>query len=124
MEEIKIKKIRPLNNVIITTMNKYTADIKVGEVLDVSKLEGSVKRYQTVIAIGPMVRDIKVGDVVFINPSRYYNPEYVEEKNSLKGTVKMRNLAKYQIPTIKLNGENCYYITSQDIEFVIEDFEE
>ena len=67
-----IKKIKPLFNMLVTTCNKYDSNIKLAgtDLLDSTKAN-TIKEYQTVIAVGPSVRGIEVGDVVFINPARY-----------------------------------------------------
>ena len=81
-----IKKIKPMFNGVITTINKYKSDVKLtGTSLIDSTKAGSVKEYQTVVSVGPMVRDIKVGDIVYINPSRYAVKKHKE--GSLKDGV-------------------------------------
>lgn len=66
----KLKKIKPTFNHIVVTMNCYDRNYKTGGIIDSSKA-GLIKEYQTVIEIGPMVKSVNVGDVVFINPQRY-----------------------------------------------------
>ena len=56
---------------LITTMDKYEEDVRTsGGLLDVTKKQGGLKEYQTVLAVGSSVRDIKVGDLVCVNPTR------------------------------------------------------
>ena len=58
-----IKKIKPLFNTIVTTMDMYTEEeLKVGGIIDSSKISMSLKEFQKVIAVGPSVRNIEVGD--------------------------------------------------------------
>ena len=66
------KKIKPMFTALITTMNRYETDnfTKSG-IIDASKQKGTLKEYQKVISIGSSVRDIKVGDIVSINPARF-----------------------------------------------------
>ena len=59
---MKIKKIKPLFNSLITTMDKYEEDVTNNGIIDTKRQEGSLKEYQTVIAVGTTVRDIKVGN--------------------------------------------------------------
>jgi hypothetical protein len=66
----KLKRIKPTFNHIVVTMNCYDRNYKTGSIIDSSKA-GLIKEYQTVVEIGPMVKGINVGDVVFINPQRY-----------------------------------------------------
>ncbi len=66
----KIKRIKPMHNYIVVTMNCYDRNYRTRGIIDSSKA-GLIKEYQTVVEVGPMVRGIKAGDVVFINPQRY-----------------------------------------------------
>ena len=60
-----IKKVRPMFNNMVVTLNKYPTDLTTnGGIID-STRAGSVKEYQTVVAVGPMVRGIEVGDIVY-----------------------------------------------------------
>ena len=69
---LRINKIKPLFTSLITTMDKYEQDIITdGGLIDTSKQQGTLKEYQTVLAIGDSVRNIKVGDLVCVNPSRF-----------------------------------------------------
>ena len=64
---LKVKKIKPMFTALITTMDKYEEDVRTsGGLLDVTKQQGGLKEYQTVLAIGSSVRDIKVGDLVCV----------------------------------------------------------
>ena len=56
---IEIKSIKPLFTGIITTADKYTED-DVPKSGIVFKVEGSVRDYQKVLAVGSSVRDIKI----------------------------------------------------------------
>ncbi len=120
----KIKKVRPLFTGIITTATRYTGDIttKGGLILDASKALGSINNFQTVVAVGAMTKDIKVGDVVKINYKRYLVPLQVPGKieNNIQSS-KMK--ATYEIPMIDIDGEECLFIQSNDIEYVVEEYE-
>ena len=121
---LKIKKIKPMFTSLITTMNKYEEDVKTsGGLLDVNKQQGGLKEYQTVIAIGTTVRDIKVGDLVCINPIRYAVKKHQE--GSLKdGVITDNPVIRFDFPTIEMNGKQYLYLQDRDIDFVIEEFEE
>lgn len=119
---IKLKSVTPRFNKVITTMRRYTDDDFKGLIKDYRYVINSVKEFQTVLAIGPMVRDIKVGDIVMINPTRYTKMKH--EDGSLKDGVISDNMTvSYNFPTIDLNGEECLAITDQDIDYIIDDFE-
>lgn len=121
---LKINIIRPLFTALITTMDKYEQDtIDNNGLIDTSKQQGSLKEYQTVLAIGDSVRNIKVGDLVCINPSRYAVKKY--EKGSLKDNVITENpTISYNFETVEMGGKQCLLLQDRDINFVIEDYEE
>lgn len=118
---LNIKSIKPLANYLVVTKETYKDDDFDGIIQD--KLTGSVKEYQKVIAVGPMVRVIQVGDLVSINPRRYavtkYRPDSV--KDNIEG---MQKVVGYNIPEITINHEKFILITDQDVEFVIDEYEE
>ena len=55
-----IHKIKPKFNYLVTTMDVYDKDIKENGVIVNQK--GTLKEWQKVIAVGPMVKDIQEGD--------------------------------------------------------------
>lgn len=119
----KLIKVKPMFNRIITTMNTYTEDQYIGGIIDTNKAKGSIKEYQTVVAVGTTIRDIKVGDVVCIDPTRYMVTKHNE--GSLKGGIISDNMTVgYKFNTIELNGESCLMLYDQDITFIIEESEE
>lgn len=119
----KLIKVKPMFNRIITTMNTYTEDQYIGGIIDTNKAKGSLKEYQTVVAVGTTIRDIKVGDVVCIDPTRYMVTKHNE--GSLKGGIISDNMTVgYKFNTIELNGESCLMLYDQDITFIIEESEE
>lgn len=119
---LNIKKIRPMFNQVVCTMNEYTEEeLKQGSIIDIKKIRNSIKEYQKVVAVGPVVRNIQVGDLVMINPRRYAKPEYKE--GSLKdGVISHNQVMKYAFPTIELNGVPHLLLSDQDIDFVIEEY--
>ena len=114
---LKIKSIKPMFDSLVTTMNKYEDDgFKNGVIV---KQAGSLKEYQTVIAVGPAVRNIEVGDKVMINPSRYAKMKHNE--GSLKnGIVADNPIIGYEFRTVTINDEECLYLQSTDIMYSFE----
>ena len=114
---LKIKSIKPMLDSLVTTMNKYEDDgFKNGVIV---KQAGSLKEYQTVLAVGPAVRNIEVGDKVMINPSRYAKMKHNE--GSLKnGIVADNPIIGYEFRTVTINDEECLYLQSQDIMYSFE----
>ena len=119
---LNIKKIRPMANYLVTTREEYTEETaKKGGII--VKQTGIPKEYQKVVAVGPMVRNISVGDIVCINPRRYAVKKYQE--GSLKdGIVTENPVVKYIFNVIELDHVPHLLLTDQDIDFVIEEFEE
>lgn len=116
----KLIKVRPMFNKIITTMDSYEDDQRVNGVIDSRRTKGSLKEYQTVIAVGDMVRDIKVGDVVVINPTHYAIKK--RDDNSLVNDIEGGNpVLGYRFNTIILNDKECLMLEDRDINFIIEE---
>ena len=59
---LKVKKIKPMFTALITTMDKYEKDVKIGGLIDTARQQGGLKEYQKVLAVGSSVRNIKVGN--------------------------------------------------------------
>lgn len=118
---INIKSVKPLANYLVVTKETYKDEDFDGLIQD--KLTGSVKEYQKVIAIGPMVRSIQVGDLVSINPKRYAVTKY--KPDSIKDNIEgMQKVVGYNIPELTIDHQKYMLITDQDVEFVIEEYEE
>lgn len=121
---LKVKKIKPLFTSLITTMDKYEQDkITEGGLIDTSKQQGTLKEYQTVLAVGDSVRNIKVGDLVCVNPARFAVRKH--EKGSMRdGIITDNPVVGYNFDIVEMDGKNCLLLQDRDIEFIIEDYEE
>ena len=120
---IRIKKLKPMFNSIITTMDKYEKDVETNGIIDNKRQEGSLKEYQTVLAVGTTVRDIKEGDVVCIDPTRYMVTKHKDK--SLQGNIVGDEIAVgYKFNTIKLQDKDCLMLFDQDISFIVEESED
>lgn len=121
---LKVKSIKPLFTSLITTMDKYEQDkITDGGLIDASKQQGTLKEYQTVLAVGDSVRNIKVGDLVCVNPARFAVRKH--EKGSMRdGVITDNPVVGYNFDIVEMDGKNCLLLQDRDIEFIIEDFEE
>lgn len=122
--KLNIKKIKPMFNQVITTMEKYSdEDAKIGSIIDVSRVKNPIKEYQKVVAVGPMVKNIKAGDIVMINPRRYEVKKY--EDGSIKNNIVAQNeIIKYNFNVIELDHIQHLLLSDNDIDFVIEEYEE
>lgn len=109
---------------LITTMDRYEEDVvRDSGLVDVQRTKGSVKEYQKVIAVGSMVRDIKVGDLVLINPKNYRVLKHKD--GSLKdGVITDNPVVGYNIPTVEIDNKFYMYLDDRDIEYVIEEYED
>lgn len=120
---IKINKVKPMFTSIVTTMEVYDQDIISNGLIDGNKRQGMLKEYQTVLAVGSSVRDIKEGDLVCINPSRFAVRKH--EAGSLKDNVITDNpVVTYNFDVIEVGGKQCLLLQDRDINFIIEEYEE
>lgn len=119
---LKIKSIKPIYTKIITTAEKYSKDEKTGVLLDADKLEGRYKQYQKVVRIGSSVREVKEGDIVLIDPSRYIKRKYSD--NSLREEFVDNPVISIDIPTVIMDDVEYFMIDERDIAYIIEDSEE
>mgnify|MGYP002515299158 CR=1 FL=1 len=120
---LKVKKIKPMFTALITTMDKYEHDMMVGDLIDIHRKEGSLKEYQKVLAVGSSVRDIKVGDLVWINPTRFGVKKHRE--GSLKdGVITDNPIITYNFDVVEMDGKQCLLLQDRDIDFIIEEYEE
>lgn len=122
MSTLKIKKIKPMFNRVLTTCDLYTEDLMTDGIIDSTKVEGAIKEYQTVIACGPMVKSVKPGDVVVINPTRYQVMKH-KEGTLNDGVIQDNAVLSYNFPIMVVNDAPCLYIYDSDIEFAIKEFE-
>ena len=66
---LHIKSIHPTFNHVLVTADKFDKDMVQNGVIIAGK--GDLKLWQTVVATGSTVRDIKVGDKVMIIPDHF-----------------------------------------------------
>lgn len=118
---LHIKKIKPLFGNIVTTGNKYTEDMRSGGLITAKK--GDLKLYQTVLAVGSLVRDIQPGDVVMIDASHFERRMY--DKNSLQNDLDNNKIVRYEFNWVQIDDENgvpqdCLFMSDRDILYVFE----
>lgn len=119
---LKVKDIRPVYTRLITTANKYEETQMNGNLIDVNKMEGRYKEYQTVVRVGSAVREVKEGDIVLIDPSRYMKRKFSD--NSLREDFVENPIVEINVPTVTMNDEDYFMIEERDIAYVIADSEE
>ena len=119
---LKIKKFKPMFTSILVTGNKYTEDMYDDHGLIENKM-GDLKTYQTVLEVGPSVRDIKVGDQVMINVMHYAVMQY--DPNSVKNDMGMNKIKEFRFNWVTIENEEgkpqeCLFIDQQDVLFAFE----
>ena len=120
---LKVKKIKPMFTALITTMDKYEKDVKIGGLIDTARQQGGLKEYQKVLAVGSSVRDIKVGDVVCVNPARFAVRKH--QAGSLKdGVVTDNPVTTYNFDVVEMDGKQCLLLQDRDVDFIIEEWED
>ena len=118
---LHIKKIKPLYSNILVTGDKYKEDMLEGGIVVSSK--GDLKLYQTVLAVGSMVRDIKVGDQIMFSPEHYKVMQY--DNNSVKNDMGMNKVIRWNLPWVSMedeqgNTQECLMLSERDIQYVFE----
>lgn len=119
----KLLKVKPLFNKIITTMDTYEEDQVSNGIIDTRKTKGSLKEYQTVVAVGTTVHNIKEGDIVSINPTRYAVMKH-NEKSMKNGIIEDNMVMGYKFNTITINDKEHLMLYDQDIDFIVEECED
>lgn len=133
MEELNIKKIQVRNNAILTTADRYNVEAhlelehdKATNIMYKSMKEANnlPKLIQRVVSVGPMVRDIKEGDIVQINPLYYVDRKLIEQKDSIKADINEAHMKEvygpeYSFPTIILDGKEHLLLFDRDVEYII-----
>lgn len=118
---LHIKKVKPLFNSLITTGDKFEKDQRENGLITAKK--GDLKLWQKVVAVGSVVRDIEVGDMVMINPYNYAVRKY--DKNSLQNDMDNNPTIKYQFNWVVMDDEDGHpkdylLLSDRDIQYVIE----
>lgn len=119
---LKIKKLRCLFNQILVTSEKYNENDFEGTLI--TKGVGTLKEIQKVIAVGPMVKGIEVGEYVYINPARYAQRKFKEGTLRDDNVQEMNHVTSYSFNTVVINDEEYIKLYDSDIEYVIEEMEE
>lgn len=121
-KKINIKKIRPMYTAVITTYDVFTEEDVAGTLIGDDSMVGQPKPYQTVVAVGNMVNNIKVGELVAVDFTKYAQKKHKE--GSLKdGVIQDNVIVSYALNTIMLDGVEHLFLQNNDIAFIIEDHE-
>ena len=115
---LKINKIKPVFNKIVTTCDVYQMGKSTGGII--IKTDGTIKEYQRVEAVGSTVRDIKVGDIVMINPKRYLGARHNDKPDSVKNVNGDEVTFSVDFPILEYGGKKHLLIYDQDIDYIID----
>lgn len=118
---LHITSIKPLFNRVLITADKFDKDMISNGVIIASK--GDLKLWQTVVAVGPTVRGIEVGDKVMIIPDHFAVKKY--NKNSVQNDLDNNPVLTYNFPFETIDDEKgepqeYLYISDNDIRYVFD----
>lgn len=121
---LHVTKIKPLFDHLLITADRFDKDMIHNGVIVAGK--GDLKLWQTVVAVGSVVRDIKVGDKVMINPNDFAVKKY--NKNSVQNDLNNNPVITYNFPfeTVddeKGNPKDYLYISDRNVKYVFEGIE-
>ena len=119
---MNIKKIKPLFTAVVVTANVYPCDYKEHSII--SPKANKLKEYQKVVAVGDSCRGIEEGDLVCIDLLSYAQWKY--KKNSVKSDMEElhNEIVGYNVPKIKIDGQDCMYLDVRDIKYIVQDYED
>lgn len=118
---LHVTKIKPLFDHLLITADRFEKDMVHSGVILANK--GDLKLWQTVVAVGSVVRDIKVGDKVMINPNDFAVKKY--NKNSVQNDLDNNPVLTYNFPFETIDDEkgepkDYLYISDRNVKYVFE----
>lgn len=118
---LHIHKIKPMFTSIVTTADKFEEDYYENSILMASK--GDYKPWQTIMAIGDTVRNLKAGDKVMVNLDNYAVRKFKE--NSVKKDILEDKKERYAFNFVMLDDNNgnpqeCFLFNDRDILYSFE----
>ena len=121
---LHVTEIKPTFNHVLITADKFEKDMISNGVIIAGK--GDLKLWQTVVAVGSTVRDVKVGDKVMIIPDHFAVKKY--NKNSVQNDLDNNPVLTYNFPFETIDDEKgdpqeYLYISDNDIRYVFEGYE-
>lgn len=124
---IKVKAIRPKFDTVVTTADVYENN-EVINGIEVP-MKGTVKDIQKVIAIGPSVKDVNVGETVKIDLTRFKHMNHTMVGKDPKdggnpGDMTDKSQIVCDVPSEVVNGQTVFLLSERDISYVVLDYEE
>lgn len=123
-----VKKIRPLFTKVLLTCDKEDGEgllLPGTDLLDgkkVMKEGGDIMQYQTVIAVGDSVRNVKPGDVVCLNQNAFALRKY--KNNGIQDQVEecKQETLGWVIPVVDIDGKDYIFTDDANILYVVEEY--
>ena len=106
---------------MLVTADTFEKDMIQGGVIIAKK--GDLKLWQTVVATGSTVRDVKTGDKVMIIPDHFAVKKY--NKNSVQNDLDNNPVLTYNFPFETIDDEKgepqeYLYISDNDVKYIFE----
>ena len=106
---------------MLVTADTFEKDMIQGGVIIAKK--GDLKLWQTVVATGSTVRDVKAGDKVMIIPDHFAVKKY--NKNSVQNDLDNNPVLTYNFPFETIDDEKgepqeYLYISDNDVKYIFE----
>ena len=106
---------------MLVTADTFEKDMIQGGVIVAKK--GDLKLWQTVVATGSTVRDVKAGDKVMIIPDHFAVKKY--NKNSVQNDLDNNPVLTYNFPFETIDDEKgepqeYLYISDNDVKYIFE----
>lgn len=117
MGKLRIERIKPVFTQVLTTCEVYGR-----EGLVMEHMEGSVKEWQRVLAVGGAVRGIEPGDMVIVSPEAYIKRQY--DANSLQNDIGNNKTVRVDMPVYETVSGRVMLIDQSDVKLVFEGEEE
>lgn len=117
---IRIKDARPVTTGLFVTSDRTDENYRKGGII-MTDVTGYCP-YQTVFRVGPFVKDVKEGQIVKLNLSRYVKMKYSED--DLRSEMPTKNDIKAFVPTVEIDGKEYLHIQESDVVLVVTDWED
>ena len=106
---------------MLVTADTFEKDMIQGGVIIAKK--GDLKLWQTVVATGSTVRDVKTGDKVMLIPDHFAVKKY--NKNSVQNDLDNNPVLTYNFPFETIDDEKgepqeYLYISDNDVKYIFE----
>ena len=109
-------------NILLTTKTEQS-ESEVGIILPEEAKEALLSNVQTVVAIGPDVKTVKVGDEVRVKVGEILIPKQVEERipGSERDSRVVTKMILDENKFFQINGDDYMMILEYNVAFVIKD---